>query len=133
MEQEKEQIFKWALVGLKRVMANGWKISWSERSRNYLQATKSNAVNFEDFFNETCEVDEVSDTTISEITKLYSKWCAENGMKEASSRRLANWFADNSEKIGVSRSENITRNGKRLRGYVGLKIKPEWKNVSIIL
>jgi putative DNA primase/helicase len=56
LEQEKEQIFKWALVGLRRVIDNGWKISWSERSLNYMKATKSNAVHFEDFFNEVCEV-----------------------------------------------------------------------------
>ena len=133
LEQEKEQIFKWALIGLRRVMENGWKISWSERSRNYMKATKSNAVNFEDFFNETCTIEDDADTTVSEIAKLYSKWCTENGLKEASGRRLANWFADNAEKIGIHRSENITRNGKRLRGYRGLKIKPEWKNLSIII
>ena len=133
LEQEKEQIFKWALIGLRRVMDNGWKISWSERSRNYLQATKSNVVNFEDFFGETCMVEENADTTISEISKLYSKWCTENGLKEASNRRLTNWFADNAERIGIHRSENITRNGKRLRGYRGLTIKPEWKNLSIII
>lgn len=133
LEQEREQIFKWALIGLRRVMANGWKITWSERSRNYMKATKSNAVHFEDFFNETCCVEVNTDTTIAELTKLYRKWCAENGIKEASDRRLANWFADNSEKIGIHRCENITRNGKRLRGYSGLKIKPEWKNTTIVI
>lgn len=133
LEQEKEQIFKWALVGLRRVMNNGWKISWSERSRNYMKATKSNAVHFEDFFNETCEVATNCDTTIAELKKLYYKWCTENGIKEASDRRLSNWFADNAEKIGVERSEHLARNGKRLRGYRNLKIKPEWKNVAIVL
>ena len=133
LEQEREQIFKWALIGLRRVMDNGWKITWSERSRNYMKANKSNAVHFEDFFNETCEVAENHDTTVAELTKLYRKWCAENGIKEASDRRLANWFADNSEKIGIHRSENLVRNGKRLRGYMGLKIRPEWKNVTIVL
>ena len=133
LEQEKEQIFKWALVGLRRVIDNGWKITWSERSRNYMRANKSNAVHFDDFFEETCEVAEGYDTTAAELTKLYRKWCAENGIREASDRRLLNWFADNAEKIGVRRSENITRNGKRVRGYVCLKIKSEWKNLMIVL
>ena len=133
LSEEKEQIFKWALIGLRRVMQNGWKISWSKRSRDYMEANKANTSHFDDFFNETCEVDENTDTTIAEITKLYRKWCAENGIKEASERRLANWFVDNSERIGVRRSENITRNGKRLRGYKGLKIKSEWKNVTILI
>lgn len=133
LEQEKEQIFKWALIGLRRLMNNGWKITWSERSRNYMKATKSNAVHFEDFFEETCEVAENCDTTTAELKKLYYKWCAENGIKEASDRRLSNWFADNAERIGVRRSVHVVRNGKHLRGYVGLKIKSEWKNVTIAL
>lgn len=131
LEQEKEQIFKWALVGLRRVMENGWKISWSERSRNYMKATKSNAVHFEDFFNEVCVVDETSDTTIAELTKVYRKWCADNAIKEASDRRLANWFVDNAERIGVQRSAHIKRNGKELRGYLYLNIRPEWKTLTI--
>jgi putative DNA primase/helicase len=132
LEQEKEQIFKWALVGLRRLMANGWKITWSQRSRDYLKATKSNAVHFEDFFNETCTVEEGADATTAEITKVYRKWCAENSIREASDRRLSNWFADNTEKLGLHRSENIVRNGKRVRGYMCVKIKPEWTNIVLL-
>jgi phage/plasmid-associated DNA primase len=114
-------------------MENGWKISWSERSRNYLKANKSNSVHFDDFFNETCIVAENETTTTAELTSIYKKWCKENGIKEASDRRLSTWFTDNSEKIGVQKSNNIVRNGKRLRGYFNLKIRPEWKNVTISL
>ena len=131
LENEKEQIFKWALIGLRRVMENGWKISWSERSRNYMKANKSNAVHFEDFFNEACEVAVNCDVTIAELTKLYQKWCKENGIKEASDRRLANWFTDNAEKYGIRKSQNIKRNGKGLRGYSNLKIRDEWKQMTI--
>ena len=133
LEQEKEQIFKWALVGLRRVIQNGWKIEWSERSKNYMKANKSNAVHFEDFFNETCTVDPNADVTMAEITTLYHRWCKENGIKEASDRRLSNWFADNTERLGIRRSQNIRRNGKCLRGYQWLKIKNEWKNMTITL
>ena len=133
LEQEREQIFKWALIGLRRVIDNGWKIHWSERSQNYMKANKSNAVHFEDFFNETCVVDPNSDATMAEITTLYRKWCKENGIKEASDRRLSNWFSDNSDKLGIRRSQNIRRNSKCIRGYQWLKIKDEWKNVMISL
>ena len=133
LEQEKEQIFKWALIGLRRVIENGWKISWSERSRNYMKANKSNAVHFEDFFNEVCEVVVNETTTTAELTKTYKKWCKENGIKESSDRRLSNWFADNSERIGIRRSEMIMREKKKLRGYENLKIRPEWKNLTVII
>ena len=98
-----------------------------------MKANKSNAVHFEDFFNEACEVSVNCDVTIAELTKLYRKWCAENGIKEASDRRLANWFTDNADKYGVRRTENVMRNGKRLRGYNNLKIRDEWKNMTILL
>lgn len=132
LEQEKEQIFKWALIGLRRLMANGWKISWSQRSIDYLKATKSTAVHFDDFFGETCTVEEGANATIAEITKVYKKWCAENVVKDVSDRRLANWFADNAERLSIRRSENIVRNGKRVRGYYCVKIKPEWTNIVIL-
>ena len=133
LEQEKEQIFKWALIGLRRVMENGWKITWSERSREYMKANKSNAVHFEDFFNEAFEVSVNCDTTIAEITKIYIKWCKENGIDKASDRRLANWFTDNAEKYGIRKSTNIKRNGKNLRGYGNLKIRDVWKNMTILI
>lgn len=133
LEQEKEQILKWALIGLRRVIQNGWKISWSDRSIEYMKVNKSNAVHFDDFFNETCEVSVNSETTTAELTNLYKRWCKENGIKEASDRRLSNWFTDNAEKIGIRRSENIVRNNRRLRGYRDLKIRDEWRNVTISL
>ena len=132
LENEREQIFKWALIGLRRVIENGWKLTWSERSKNYMSNNKSNAVHFEDFFNETCIVAENETTTTAELTKIYKKWCKENGIKESSDRRLANWFTDNAEKIGVRKSNKVSRNGKYIRGYFDLKIRPEWQNVVII-
>ncbi len=132
LDEEREQVFKWALEGLRRVMQNNWTISWSERSQNYMRMNKSNAVHFGDFFAETCTIDAESDTTTAEITNLYKRWCKDNGVKESSDRRLANWFSDNAEKLGIERSENIVRQGKRLRGYFGVKIKGEWKNVLIV-
>ena len=131
LEQEKEQIFKWSLIGLRRLIENGWKMTWSERSKNYMSNNKSNAVHFEDFFNEVCEVAINETTTTAELVKLYKKWCKENGIKESSDRRLSNWFADNAEKIGIHRSENIMCAGKRLRGYMHLKIRPEWTTLTI--
>jgi putative DNA primase/helicase len=133
LAQEKEQILKWALVGLRRVIANGWRISWSQRSLDYMSKTKSSACHFEDFFKEACEVKEDgSNTTTAELVSVYRRWCKENGIKEMSERRLANWFSDNTEKLHIHRCENIKRNGKRLRGYEHLNIRNEWRNVVVI-
>lgn len=133
LAEEKEQILKWALDGLRRVIANGWKISWSQRSIDYMNKTKSSACHFEEFFNETCEVlTDGSDTTTAELVGVYRRWCKENGIKELSERRLSGWFSDNADRLHIHRCENIKRNGKRLRGYQYLNIKSEWRNVVII-
>lgn len=133
LAQEKEQILKWALVGLRRVIANGWKISWSQRSLDYMKGVRSSACHFEDFFNETCEVaTDGSTTTTAELATLYRRWCRENGIKEMSDRRFSSWFSDNAERLQVHKSNKIVRNGKYVRGYQGLKIRNEWRTVTLV-
>ena len=132
LEEEKEQILKWALVGLRRVIANGWRISWSQRSIEYMKKAKSNACHFGDFLTEACEVVEGYDVTTAEITNVYRRWCKENGVKEMSERRLAAWLSDNADTVRIVQSNKIKRTGKRLRGYQNLKIRDEWKNLVVI-
>lgn len=128
IEQEKEQIFKWALIGLKRVIENGWKISWSQRSIDYMGVTKAQGTHFGDFFTETCNVDEEGSVSCAELKKLYTRWCRDNGIKDASDRRMFRWFSDNAEKFGVVLTQNLQRGNRRVRGYTNMSIKEEWKD-----
>lgn len=52
----------------------------------------------------------------------------DNAIKEASERRLERWFSDNADKFSVKRNGNIIRNGKRVRGYSGIRVREEWRN-----
>jgi phage/plasmid-associated DNA primase len=133
LEQEKEQILKWALVGLRRVMANGWKISWSQRSIDYMTHVKSDARHFDDFLSETCDIKgDGSTISTAELSSLYRRWCKENGVQEMNPRRITKWFADNAEKLGIQKSGYIVRNGKRLRGYEGIAVKDEWRQITVL-
>ena len=131
IEQEKEQIFKWALIGLKRVIANGWKISWSQRSIDYMSVTKSQGTHFEDFLEEVCDLSPEGSVTCAELKNVYLRWCKENGIKDASDRRLFRWFSDNAEKRGVVSNRNLPRGEKRVRGYEGISIKNAWKTAIL--
>ncbi len=131
LAEEKEEIFKWALEGLRRLMANGYKITWSERSKEYLEANKMNSDYFQDFFNEVFVQDAEANTTSAELKTIHQKWCKENGIKEVSDRKLTNWLTDNADQLCVKYDGNLIRNNKRLRGYKGIRIKDEWKNVTI--
>jgi putative DNA primase/helicase len=133
LEQEKEQILKWALVGLRRVMENGWKIHWSERSKEYMGYVKSAANHFDDFLSETCEfTSDEYDVATAELGNLYTRWCRRNGLDAVSGRRLTKWIVDNSERMKISRTNHVVRDGTHCRGFKGLRVKDEWKNVVIL-
>lgn len=126
---EKEAIVRWALKGLRRVMQNQYKISWSERSIDYMNSQKSSRLNFPDFINSVFDFDEDSVVTSERMGKLYNSWCRQNAVHETSLRRLQNWIGSNLEELGISRTQI---GDKRLKGYKGLKIKTEWEgNIPI--
>ena len=126
VKEEKEQILRWALVGLKRVIKNGWKISWSDRSREYLGNFKAQTNPIEEFFNATIEFGEDYDISFAEMKKTFSTWCKDNGIRDISDRRLSRWLSDNAEKKSIEYDKNIKRGNKYVRGYRGCKIRSEW-------
>ena len=126
LEREKSQILRWALIRLNRVIDNGWKISWSKRSRDYLANVKSNTVHFNEFLEDTCNISVQGDISMAEIKGLYHYWCKENGVKEISDRRLEKWLAENANSLGIEAKRNINRDSKRVRGYTNITIKKEW-------
>lgn len=125
LEEEKAQILSWALEGLQRVINNGWKISWSERSKKYLAQAKSNAVHFTEFLEESCNFGS-GDVSTAELKKTYHSWCKENGITPASDRRFEKWLIDNCERMEIMPSRTIRRGTKQVRGYKNLSVRQEW-------
>lgn len=128
VNEEKEQIVNWALAGLKRLIANGWSITWSERSRESINATKRQGVHYPDFIEETLNADSSGDVSSAELQKLYTRWCKENGIAEVKAKRMLTWLKENKLKYGLSYDNCIIRSGKRVRGFRGRSIKAEWRN-----
>lgn len=126
LRSERDQILRWALCGLKRVKAHGFKVHWSERSKTYMGVVKSNGTHFEDFFDDTMELSEGSSIPMAEIKRLYSRWCMDNAVEPTSNRRLERWFADNAAKYGYKMDNHLLYKGRRVRGYRGLGMKRVW-------
>lgn len=127
VREEAEGIVQWALEGLRRLMANGWKISWSERSREYMAANKADSVNYPTFLHDTLDFGE-GDISSKELQRLYERWCKENNATEAKSRRMQTWLRENAELYHLRTNHNLYRNGKHVRGYSGACIKTEWRD-----
>lgn len=127
LSEEKEALLRWALDGLKRVIDNGWTIRWSKRSRDYWQGVREAGTHFGEFISDTLDIGNGTVTTY-ELKKLYERWCREQGITKASEHRLERWLANNAAKYGLTKANNVLRVGRRLRGYTGVGIKPEWNN-----
>ncbi len=125
-KDEISHIVNWSLIGLHRLMNNNWKIHWSTRSTDYLKEKKNASINFNDFITETLIIDKESDVSSTELKSLYERWCFENGLSELSYRTLSSWLKDNIKESGGEASNKIIRNHKKVRGFKGLRIKPEW-------
>lgn len=126
---EKDAIARWALKGLRRVIANNYKVFWSQRSQEYMGAEKSKGLHFPDFLETVFEFGE-GKTPTEQIVKAYKAWCKQNATQELSSRRLQNWLGANSEKYGIKQTQIGDR---RLKGFSGLTIRPEWDTSRIVL
>ena len=132
LDNEKEQIVRWALEGLQRLIQNDWKIHWSSQSSNYMSNVVSGRVHFDDFIEEV--FDNALDNGIhsTEYIRLYKAWCKLNAITPCKDRTLLKWLGDNEEKLGMEKSENIVMNNRRARGFNGKKIKPEWVQNTVV-
>lgn len=127
---EKEAIARWALKGLRRVIANNYKISWSKRSKEYMSAEKGKGLPFPDFIDTVFELGGNNATTMEQIAKAYKTWCRQNAVQELSVRRLQNWLGANAEKYNIKKTSIGER---RLKGYSGLTVRSEWDSSRISL
>lgn len=126
VSQEASQICNFALDGLKRLKANGWAVTWSDRSRNYIGQVKSSGSHIQDFIEAAVDIIPGKRTPYSEFRRVYERWCKYNGITPYSGRRFADYFRDNSEKYGIAKVNNVPFQGKYVKGYLNISIKPEW-------
>ena len=147
-QAEAPQILRWALRGLRDVIASGWNIYWSDRSKEYLGQIRTEQNYILAFFQDCFELGETYDTSAKEVLDVYKRWADANGFKQVSPDKLQKNFnkfinantaiiteKSDSERTGssdlylytpVHRGNNLYRDGRRVRGYTGFRVKKEW-------
>lgn len=134
IEKETKGIVHWCLLGLKRLIENNWVLSESARSKEYLAGKRSMGNHFPEFMDSVFEFMPDARITTKEIIKIYNVWCKYNAYEPTRTRTLQTWLSDNEDKYNIRRSQNIPKENKRVRGYIGMRIKKEWEcNGNIIL
>ena len=126
MIAEKEGILLWAIEGLKRLMANSYNFSLSERTKENLRKSMEDNCNIIPFLKSEDWIAFVPDafTSTRELYDHYDYWCSENCEKPLPPRNFSGYLNQNVEKFKIRPdTHGINSNGRRARGYRGIMKK----------
>ena len=124
MSKEIEGIFLWAFEGLKRLVANNFQFTESERAKGNREAVRRNNVNAVEFMESEgyFTFAEGKSITSKDLYEIYKLWCEENALSPMSSRSLSDFLIANENRYGIKNSNNIyNREHRRVRGFIGME------------
>ena len=125
LEDEAEYIFRWILLGASNVFQRQFEIPWSQRSRDFINKMRKDAMNIPDFLEERCEFDKGYSVTSVNLYDAYRTWCRENMTQCLKQRTFKNWLEnDGTLRYGLVSTNHAKRpDGTEARGYKGIKLK----------
>ena len=106
---EAEGIFLWCLEGLRRLIANGYSFTLSERARGNMAEAVSDGNNVVDFMRSEGYIRFRADSEASsrDLYAVYRLWCEDNALKALSARSFSLYVCENLELYGLEQSNNI--------------------------
>lgn len=113
---ERDGIFMWALDGLRRLMANSYIFTETERTKAEILRYKVESNSALLFLEECCEVDEKAECVREELFQQYREFCIKNAMKPLSQTNFNRDVEASDERI----KRATDRLGKR-RTWRGLR------------
>ena len=116
LAQEADGILAWSLIGLKRLMANGYRFSETDRTKAELRNYKSENSSVLSFVDECCELDSTAEILREELYNAYTEYCNTNGQKPVSLTRF------NKELEGVDSLSRGMESVTRRRTWCGIKL-----------
>lgn len=133
LRAENRGIVQWALLGLRRLINNGWVLTESERSKNYMEQKQAIDNPLPDFMRSVFNFGEdLPGVPSADLMRVYEVWCRKNNCSAMRPRTVQLWLSDNSERYGISPSNHIPSGDKQVRGYKGLEIRKEWSMTGTV-
>ena len=124
MKAEVEGIFLWAFEGLQRLVANNFKFTESQRTRDNREAVKRDNNNIFDFLESEGYIRLKADCTISskDLYEIYRMWCEENNLTPLKRRSFSESVIANQRKYNLEYCNKITNAaGRRVWGFFGIE------------
>ena len=125
IEDELPGVALWMLEGLKRLQANRWQFTISEKQRQQEQRYKEDAFNLLAFLNdrEWIVFDPAASVTSRELYTSYCRWCMVNGEDALKSKTVLAHLKSNVQSLNISYSKHIlSRDGVDSRGFSGIGV-----------
>ena len=124
MKAEAEGIFLWAFEGLQRLVANNFKFTESQRTRDNREAVKRDSNNVFDFLESEGYIRLKADCTISskDLYEIYRMWCEENNLTPLKRRSFSDSVIASQTKYNLEYCNKITNAaGRRVWGFFGIE------------
>ena len=122
---EIEGILSWAFEGLQRLVANQFRFSESERSRQNRELLKQDGNNLLMFLEskDYIQFDSACAATSKELMAVYAVWCDDNGFAPLKSRTVSDFLIANAHKYHIEHTNNIhSVDGRRVWGFKGIRL-----------
>ena len=122
---EQEGIFLWCLEGLRRLLANNYRFTISDRARENIAVVVREANNIVDFLTSTGYVQLKADgeAATRDLYAAYKVWCEDNAENPLSPKSFSGFLAQNADAYRLEATNNVyIGSGKRCRGYAGIHV-----------
>ncbi len=121
---EKDKIFCWMFDGLRRLVANYYRFTISDKAKLNVKETMQDSCNIPDYLLDSSRVNygEKLCVTSSALYDSYYKWCEDNALTALKRETFISWVKQNEDKYSIAYSTNIASNGKNVRGFKGIAL-----------
>ncbi len=122
---EKEGIFLWMVEGLRRLIANRYHFTISQRAKDNISTAVRDSNNIVDFLASEGYVAFKADYEAStkSLYAAYKQWCDDNAENALTPKSFANYVSQNAERYNLEPVNNLhIGGGKRCRGYMGIYV-----------
>jgi putative DNA primase/helicase len=121
---EKEKIFCWMFDGLKRLIANNFRFTLSEKTKRNVAEVMADNCNIPEFLSDKNYVAFGSqyETSTQALYAGYVDWCHKNLMTIIKQGAFCSWLKCNAEKLNITASNHIRIDSlHEVRGYKGVQ------------
>lgn len=123
---EKELIFCWMLDGLRRLIANNFRFTISDKTKANVEEIMRGSCNVIDFLEDENSVAFEPDAKVTskKLYEMYSSWCEKNRLEALKRITFIKWLNDNAVKYHITYDTHILESGgvSRVRGFLGIRL-----------